>query len=59
MGRIKIKIDLQEFRCGKDSFDLVQNRDRWFSLVNVLTDCTFYKICCISSLSENMLPFRE
>jgi len=60
MGRIKIKMVLHEFtRWGKERLDLAQNRDRWLSLVNAETDCTFYKICHISSLSEERLAFQN
>jgi hypothetical protein len=32
-----IKMDLQEVGCGgKDWIDLAQDRDRWWSLVNVI-----------------------
>ena len=59
MERIKIKKDIQAFRWGKDRLDVAQNMDRWQSLTITVTDCTFCKICGISSLSERRLAFQE
>jgi hypothetical protein len=41
---VNSNMDLQEVRWGKDRLYLAQNRDRWHSLVNAITDCMFYKI---------------
>jgi len=37
-----IKIDLQEVGCsGTDWIDLIQNRDRWWALVNAVMNLRF------------------
>ena len=59
MGRICIKMDLQEFRWGMDSLDLAENRDRWRSLVSAVTDCRFYIMWGNCSLSEGQLASQE
>jgi hypothetical protein len=47
-----IKMDLTEIGCdGMDGIDLVQDRDLWRALVNMVMELRFYKILGSSSVA--------
>ena len=53
-------MDLQEFRWGGIHWiNLVEDRDRWWAVVNAVMNVLFHKMRGISWLNQNLSSFEE